>query len=579
MIMVKRKLSLIKIVYATIALSFCVCFVLIFIDHIYMIKSIREQSYRQLYSILDQQNQQIEEELSSVQSYLTAFAYSAPELNTISRNEKDTNYYIAVYRQKTNFSSFLTSSPIVDGLAAYSASSNEFIQSTREYDETDTASKLREIVRKANSENTLSDLCSEHWYPMEMNGRIYLVICLRVGSNYLFSWTRCSKILSKVHNYNVDDSHALLFAGEQYYTIENLPVDTPPKFHSTQSDFDMVTMDQNYLSASVNADYMGKDGSLMLLIPDVYITSQLQFSYLLSAIAVLLLIVISLATTVILHHHLTTPINQLLDSIHSLRDGNFGIRLPNNTSHVEFQPVNDAFNDMVVRIEGLKINVYEEQLKQQKIQSSFLRSQITPHFFINCLNVIYHLAAQSKTELVQIMTVKLGRHLRYTLSDRSFTTLRSELEEVADYVAISNLRYADAIELHVQVSDPLMDMPILPMILVTQVENTVKYAVIPGEQTHIYIEADEEVRHGISFMHLQIWDSGIGWSEENLALLNNGEALSQELGHHIGIQNTTQRMKITYAQNYQIRFSNHPQAGAQIEYWFPTEIPDKGGSQ
>jgi len=38
-------------------------------------------------------------------------------------------------------------------------------------------------------------------------------------------------------------------------------------------------------------------------------------------------------------------------------------------------------------------------------------------------------------------------------------------------------------------------------------------------------------------------------------------------------------MKITYAQNYQIRFSNHPQAGAQIEYWFPTEIPDKGGSQ
>lgn len=571
--MARRKLSFIKILTVTIALLFLVSFVMILANQIYIIHSTKAHTFRQQHSILKQQNMQIHDELKNVQGYLSSFVYSSPELDTIARVRKDTEYYIAIYRQKAGFSAFLSSCPIIDGLAVYSVPSDEFILAIEDSDEAVTGAMLRETVRASAKDNALNDFCSSHWYPIELNNQSYLILCLRAGANYLFSWTRCSNILAKLRGGSDIEFRYLLYDSSVCYTEENTPLNDSPEIDFSNEDFGKILLDQDYLSLAIHADYLGEDGGLILLVPNVYLTSQLRFGYMLLVVAMILLICIAGSMTFILRRHLAKPINQLLLSIRSLQDGNFDTRLPDHSSYVEFQPINDAFNDMISQIRDLKIHVYEEQLKQQRIQSRFLRAQIMPHFFINCLNIIYHLAAQSRMEQVQKMSVNLSCHLRYTLSDRSLTTLKEELSEIDNYIVLSNYRYADAISLHVSVADTLMDTPILPMILVMQIENIVKHVVVAGELTQIYIESYSE-EDGL--LHLRIWDSGNGWDDENLRLLNSNEIMTQESGHHIGIQNIIQRMRLHYGEKFRIFFSNHDNAGAQIDYWFPLERIKEG---
>ena len=40
-------------------------------------------------------------------------------------------------------------------------------------------------------------------------------------------------------------------------------------------------------------------------------------------------------------------------------------------------------------VSELKINMYEQQLKTEKIRLGFLSQQIQPHFIINTLNILY----------------------------------------------------------------------------------------------------------------------------------------------------------------------------------------------
>ena len=568
--MIKRRHSITRTIYVTIMLSFAICFSLILLNNFYVITSAGKQASQQLEVILQQQTRRIDSELSGVQSYLTGFIYSGPDLDTIAGGRRDSEYYSAIYRQKANFASFLAASPVIDGIGVYSVPSNEFVYSVLQVADNDTALALRDITRGAAADGTLPDFRSTHWYPMELDGASYIVTCIQVRSNYLFAWTRCSNILDRIEMPDTGDDTfiVLLETGGQYFTADNQPLDTPPAIRRRSIGADITTLDRRYTVARSAAGFLRDNGSLVLLTPDTYMRAQLRASYLILAGALALLTAVAAVTSSVLRSRLGAPMNDLLSSIRQLKEGDFSTRLPESAAYTEFQPVNDAYNDMVSRIRDLKIGIYQEQLKQQQVQSQYLRSQIAPHFFINCLNIIYHLAARSRMDEVQQMTVKLSRHLRYTLSDRPFVALEEELEEIRDYVALSNLRYADAISLHISADDSLLQAQILPMILVPQVENIVKHTVRPGENTDICIEVNVNKEGGL---HLRIWDSGEGWSEDNLRTLNNGEAPVQNSGYHIGLSNTVQRLSLTYGETYRILFSNHESAGAQIDFDIPLQ--------
>lgn len=285
-------------------------------------------------------------------------------------------------------------------------------------------------------------------------------------------------------------------------------------------------------------------------------------------------ILLAVATILLLRRYLLQPILALKDSLLSLRNGDFTTRIDDKYTCDEFIDVNNAFNQMVERIEDLKINIYEEQLLQQQTQMLALKNQIAPHFLINCLNAIYHMTATGDNENIRHMTVYLGEHLRYALADTATVTLGEELEKVENYIKLFLLRFPNSIELIMDVDDTLKQTTVLPMIILFQVENIIKYEVVNGELTQIHLEIMCILKDLNSYIHICIWDTGRGYRPDVLRQLCSQKMLSQSDGHNIGTKNIYQRLHLMFKNDFSMKFSNRPGAGAQVNIEIPVRLPE-----
>jgi two-component system sensor histidine kinase YesM len=106
-----------------------------------------------------------------------------------------------------------------------------------------------------------------------------------------------------------------------------------------------------------------------------------------------------------------------------------------------------------------------------------------------------------------------------------------------------------------------------PLLLQTFVENTIKYEVLPGEKTYIHLQVSRQA----DSLHLLVWDTGEGYSQESLDYLaSQGSAPADESGRRIGLTNLRQRILLLFgADRSNIGFSNRDGAGAQMEITLP----------
>ena len=259
----------------------------------------------------------------------------------------------------------------------------------------------------------------------------------------------------------------------------------------------------------------------------------------------------------------------LTHALEQLRGGNLEVRIPDDAMLDEFQKMTNAFNDMVEEIEDLKIENYEKKLSRQKLEALYLKQQITPHFMINCLNTIYQLTENNHADLARQMIQNLSVHLRYTLSSGQTVSLSEELNLVKNYLDLSTIRYPGALKLIITCEESLQNATVVPLMLLNFVENTVKFEVVMGKvlAEHIDISALEE--NQCTVLHVSIWDTGRGFSEDKLSMLQTLDAhINSEQVQHIGIINVVLRLRQIFP-NAAFSFSNRPGAGAQIDIEFP----------
>ena len=99
-----------------------------------------------------------------------------------------------------------------------------------------------------------------------------------------------------------------------------------------------------------------------------------------------------------------------------------------------------------------------------------------------------------------------------------------------------------------------------PLVIQTFVENTVKYEVVPGEETLIYIVIswEDETRSRIL---IEIWDDGGGYPEEVIQTLMSGQKIWRDGRERFGIRNLMNRIQLIYGERGSIRIGNHPETG------------------
>lgn len=232
---------------------------------------------------------------------------------------------------------------------------------------------------------------------------------------------------------------------------------------------------------------------------------------------------------------------------------------------IELERANKQFMNLVDQIKKFKIDLYERELEKQRIQLDYMKLQINPHFFLNCLTNIYSMAQMQLYREIEQMALSTSRYFRYIFqNDGDFVKLRDEIEHVRIYLDIQKHRYPDALAYRIEERDLLGDARIPPLVLQTFVENAVKYAVSRVSQVQIELAVRLRQEAGEERLVIRIADTGPGFPPEILECLQKGSPLDQSAGNHIGIMNTLQRLASLYSGQAAVSFSNREDGGACV---------------
>jgi LytS/YehU family sensor histidine kinase len=125
----------------------------------------------------------------------------------------------------------------------------------------------------------------------------------------------------------------------------------------------------------------------------------------------------------------------------------------------------------------------QAQRVQRALELDVLRGRLNPHFVFNALNNLRALILEDPTRARELVT-RLSSTLRHALehSPRQRVTLASELEVVADYLAVEAVHFEERLQV-IQDIEPAATDALLPaMLLQLLVENAIKHgiAVTPG---------------------------------------------------------------------------------------------------
>lgn len=587
----KKTYSITRRLTVGLFIIFVLLLAILLLNNFYTSHIFRRNITNQLSDALSAGNKQISSDLNNISTYLSTLSINTPDINIIEQNKKDTSFYSSIYNLKQTLSSGLRAMPIADGLFIFSAESDQFINTYRNQNYYLVNGSLKNWCRQTHSAGTLDSYVSKYWFPYECDDNYYIVKLLKSNSTYVGCWIKISNLLSVIDTPESLNS-VLYFTFDESLTCDtnSLPVDyvLHPSIQPVTTQYIRIK-NIKYLAVHTPALYTD-DGYLYMLAGYNNITRNMKQPYLLLLFSFGAFLVLVIATYLLFRTYLSKPIRQLEISLLALRNGDFSIRLPEGNGSIEFNDVNIAFNQMVQRIEKLKIDIYEEKINQQKTELLALKNQIAPHFLINCLNSIYHMAVSGNTDNIQHMTVYLGEHLRYALSDVTYVPLSVELEKVRNYVELSKIRFPDSICLFLELPETMQDAIVPPMILLFQVENIIKYEVVYGEITEIHIEIQNESTELVHlkysdfvplkptparYLHFTIWDTGTGYSTQVLKQLQIPQNMNQSDGHNIGTKNTFKRLNLLFSGNFYMNFSNRLNAGAQLDILIPYKKTDK----
>ncbi len=262
------------------------------------------------------------------------------------------------------------------------------------------------------------------------------------------------------------------------------------------------------------------------------------------------------------------PMRYMEGELRRIGAGELGRRLDNPRHLMEYQVLYENFNQMLEQVGRLKIQIYEEQMEKQKVEMAFLTMQTNPHFYVNSLNVIHSLAEIKNYQLIEEMTRCLSGYYNYIFRKNSKrATIAEEISHIRNYLQIQKIRYAETLDVVMEIDEESRDARIPVLLLHTFVENALKYSAVEYEVLLITLRITMIPRQGR--LRVVITDNGNGFSSDILVKLEQDNKIEKADGEHIGITNLRRRAELFFSGRFQIRFCNQTEGGARIEMEFP----------
>ena len=183
---------------------------------------------------------------------------------------------------------------------------------------------------------------------------------------------------------------------------------------------------------------------------------------------------------------------------------------------------------------------------QRKIaEVNSLKAQINPHFLLNTLNSIYAYSLEGSRKASELI-LKLSDNFKYILHEgqKSKVAITSDIEHIKDFIEINTLRWGNKIDFKFNEQIENYKLQITPLILITFVENAVKYtSKLKGDYHKIEIEYVIDANNILSFSCRNPFDINYKLSEE-----------WEESG--IGLANAKSRLELIYKDKYKLMISD-----------------------
>lgn len=287
--------------------------------------------------------------------------------------------------------------------------------------------------------------------------------------------------------------------------------------------------------------------------------------YLMMVIAILLTMVICL----FIYRVFSRQTKTLIQGMERLQAGDFHLRIPVKSKD-EIGIISQAFNQMCEKLNIYISEVYAAEIQRKNAELNALQTQIDPHFLYNTLDSIRARALDEQAEDTAEMVVLLGKLFRWSSKTKDkFIPLEDELEYIAAYLKLQRYRYAEKLEVDIQVPEEYLDYIVPKLILQPLVENVIKHA-FTGRDEEGLIGINVRVKND-SRLEITVFDNGVGMDQDDLqemyTKLNQVE--SQDEFKSIGLQNVQTRIRLLFGEEYGLQIRSIRGKGTAVKVALP----------
>lgn len=215
--------------------------------------------------------------------------------------------------------------------------------------------------------------------------------------------------------------------------------------------------------------------------------------------------------------------------------------------------------------ELMKHNIDIERNKREA-ELKALQAQISPHFLFNTLNAIRWAAINNHNKKAADMVLALSNLLRMTIAKGDeFISIADEFENLRNYAALFQMRYAMDFTLDFSVPEELLTYKIPKLLLQPLVENSIMHG-LEGMLGGGVIRID--ARSEQNGVYISVSDNGIGMEHRAEQPREDTKELKFS---GIGITNVEQRIKLYFGEQYGLEITSSPGHGTVVEISLPKQ--------
>ena len=281
------------------------------------------------------------------------------------------------------------------------------------------------------------------------------------------------------------------------------------------------------------------------------------------------------SSVIYLYHRILIPIRKFSYNLEVIKNGGGHLEEITSDQLEELKKANGELAFLLRKINVLENEIQHQELEKQKIYLEYLKLQIRPHFYLNCLNFIYNMIDLGKWRVAQKTVRFTADYMRYLLKDNlGFVYLWEEIDHVRNYMEIQKLRFSNEFDYYIDQEETTRNVRVPHMLIQPFVENAMKYAVNLSYRTSITITIYSDQVENIPYANICISDTGPGVSRRifrEIDLWISGKEDSKpDTG--IGIVNTITRIRYYYREHGKIKLYNGNRKGAIIELQIPMNL-------